>query len=108
MKQMSAIQLDEFLQENTQDTVLIDVRETHELANGMLENAQHIPMNSFPAQIGELESVKDRSIVLICRSGQRSAQVGQYLEQLGFSDVINLQDGMNAWAAQIDTSMKVY
>lgn len=108
MKQMSAIQLDEFLQDHGQEAILIDVREAHELANGMLKNAQHMPMNSIPAQVGELETMKDSPIVLICRSGQRSAQVGQYLEQLGFSDVINLDGGMNAWAAQIDTSMKVY
>lgn len=108
MKQMSATQLDGFLQENGQEAILIDVREAHELANGMLKNAQHMPMNSIPAHIDELETVKDSPIVLICRSGQRSAQVGQYLEQLGFSDVINLEGGMNAWAAQIDTSMKVY
>ncbi|MBL1457387.1 MAG: rhodanese-like domain-containing protein [Methylophaga sp.] len=108
MKQMSATQLDEFLQENTQEAILIDVREAHELANGMLENAKHMPMNSIPVHVEELESVKESPIVLICRSGQRSAQVGQYLEQLGFTDVINLEGGMNAWAAQIDTNMRVY
>lgn len=108
MKQMSATQLDEFLQENAQEAILIDVREAHELANGMLEHAQHMPMNSIPAHVEELETVKDSPIVLICRSGQRSAQVGQYLEQLGFTDVINLEGGMNAWAAQIDTNMRVY
>ena len=74
----------------------------------MLENAQHLPMNSIPAHVDELESIKESPIVLICRSGQRSAQVGHYLEQLGFSDVINLEGGMNAWATQIDTNMKVY
>ncbi|AFI83714.1 rhodanese-like domain-containing protein [Methylophaga nitratireducenticrescens] len=108
MKQMSATQLDEFLQQNRQEAVLIDVREAHELANGMLEKTKHMPMNSIPEHVEELESVKNSPIVLICRSGQRSAQVGQYLEQLGFTDVINLEGGMNAWATQIDTSMRVY
>ena len=42
MKQMSATQLNEFLQENAQEAILIDVREAHELANGMLENAKKI------------------------------------------------------------------
>lgn len=108
MKQISATQLNAFLQEQPQQALLIDVREAHELANGMLENAKHMPMNSIPAHVDELESAKDSPIVLICRSGQRSAQVGQYLEQLGFTDVINLEGGMNSWAAQIDTSMRVY
>ena len=100
MKQLSATQLNEFLQQGASTAVLIDVREAHELANGMLKNAIHIPMND--------ESNKNSPIVLICRSGQRSAHVGQYLEQLGFTDVINLEGGMNGWAAQIDSTIRVY
>ena len=65
MKQMSATQLDEFLQENTQEAILIDVREAHELANGMLENAKHMPMNSIPVHVEELESVKELSLIHI-------------------------------------------
>ena len=47
-------------------------------------------------------------MVLICRSGKRSAQVGQFMEHVGFNDVINLDGGMNDWASQVDTSMTVY
>lgn len=108
MKQLSATQLNEFLQQGASTAVLIDVREAHELANGMLKNAIHIPMNDIPQQLHELESNKNSPIVLICRSGQRSAHVGQYLEQLGFTDVINLEGGMNGWAAQIDSTIRVY
>lgn len=106
MKQMNATELAAWLQDN--DALLIDVREAHELANGMLEDAKHIPMNHIPARINELESAKSSPIVLICRSGQRSMQVGQYLEQSGFSDLINLQNGMNGWAKEVDQSMRVY
>lgn len=106
MKQMNAPQLAEFLKTHT--PMLIDVREAHELANGMLENAQHIPMNHVPGRLTELVAVKQSPLVLICRSGQRSAQVGHFLEQEGFTDVINLEGGMNGWAAQVDESMRVY
>lgn len=106
MKQMNATELAAWLLEN--DAMLLDVREAHELANGMIKNAKHIPMNHVPARIGELESAKNSPIVLICRSGQRSMQVGQYLEQSGFTDVINLQGGMNSWATDVDPSMRVY
>lgn len=106
MKQMNATELAAWLPDH--QAVLIDVREAHELANGALKDIKHIPMNHIPARIGELESVKDSPIVLICRSGQRSMQVGQYLEQSGFTDVINLQGGMNGWATDVDPSMRVY
>lgn len=106
MKQMNATELAAWLPVN--NALLIDVREAHELTNGMIKEAKHIPMNHIPARLGELESAKHSPIVLICRSGQRSMQVGQYLEQAGFDDVINLQGGMNSWATDIDPSMNVY
>lgn len=106
MKQMNAPELAEFLKDHS--PLLLDVREVHELANGMLTNALHIPMNHVPARLSELETARQGTLVLICRSGQRSAQVGQFLEHEGFNDVINLEGGMNAWAAEIDKSMKVY
>ncbi|AFJ02548.1 Rhodanese [Methylophaga frappieri] len=107
MKQMSAQSLAPWLAEH-EDAILIDVRETHELVNGMLDGAVHIPMNHIPGSIDELVAHKASPMVLICRSGYRSMQVGYFLEQAGFTDIINLEDGMNGWAAKIDTNMKVY
>ncbi|OUR64791.1 sulfurtransferase [Methylophaga sp. 42_25_T18] len=107
MKQMTVTELRDYLATGVAP-ILIDVRETHELQHGMLEGAIHIPMQTVPAKMDEFDQDKTKPVVLICRSGKRSDQVGQYLEQNGFSDVINLVGGMNAWAAEIDTSMSVY
>lgn len=107
MKQMTATQLQAYLASGVEST-LIDVRELHELQHGMLDGAIHIPMQSVPANVNEFDQDKAKPVVLICRSGKRSDQVGQYLEQIGFSDVINLVGGMNAWATDVDTSMTVY
>jgi len=107
MKNMTATELEALLAGGA-TPILIDVRETKELANGMIEGAIHIAMNDVPARLDEFESYKEKSVVLICRSGMRSAQVGQYMEQMGFQDVINLTGGMNSWAAEVDTSMTVY
>lgn len=106
MKQMTATELHAFLADNK--PVLIDVREQEELEFGMLEGALHISMHDVPAKLNELEQYKDKTIVLICRSGKRSAQVGQFLEQMGYQDIINLDGGMNSWASSVDTSMTVY
>lgn len=107
MKQMTATELRALLDSGVKP-LLIDVREANELNNGMIEGAIHIPMNEVPARLEEFASYQDQSVVLICRSGKRSAQVGQFMEHVGFNDIINLDGGMNDWAARVDTSMTVY
>lgn len=107
MKQVTATELQALLASGV-TPVMIDVRENHELLNGMIEGAIHIPMNDVPARLEEFEPYKEKSVVLICRSGKRSAQVGQFMEHMGFTDVINLDGGMNGWATDVDTSMTVY
>lgn len=107
MKQMNPSELQTLLSSGVQP-LMLDVREAHELVNGMIGGAQHIPMNDIPARLEEFANYKDQTVVLICRSGKRSAQVGQFMEHVGFTDVINLDGGMNGWATDVDTSMTVY
>ena len=85
---------------------LLDVREAEELENGVIDGAIHIPMGSIPERMRELD-VKSRFVV-ICRTGNRSRKVAQYLTSNGFEDVLNLSEGMNGWAKEIDTKMSVY
>ena len=107
MRQMTAIELRDFLATGVK-TIKIDVREDVELEFGVIDGAMHIPVQSVPGQLNELEQYKDETVVLLCRSGRRSDQVGGFLEEMGFKDVINLDGGMNAWAVDVDTSMTVY
>ncbi|PHS68732.1 MAG: sulfurtransferase [Methylophaga sp.] len=107
MRQMTAIELRDFLATDVQVTK-IDVREDVELQFGVLDGAIHIPMQQIAHQLNALEKHKNDTIVIICRSGKRSDQVGQFLEQKGFADIINLSGGMNSWAKDVDTSMTVY
>ena len=88
--------------------VLIDVREVHELEHGVIEGAIHIPMNEIPARMEALASYQDQPVVIICRSGKRSAQVGEFMEHVGFSNIINLDGGMNGWAKEVDNTMVEY
>lgn len=107
MKQMTATELQSYLTTET-SAVLVDVREAHELSNGVLDGAIHIPMQQVPEVLEQLEPHRSSPLVLICRTGNRSGQVGQFLEGIGFTDVINLVGGMNAWAADIDSTMHIY
>jgi rhodanese-related sulfurtransferase len=86
--------------------VLLDVREDWELGIARVDGAVHIPMGDVPARLGELDPA--RELVVLCRSGGRSAQVARYLERQGFSTVWNLAGGILAWAQQVDPSLTPY
>jgi rhodanese-related sulfurtransferase len=79
------------------DAFLLDVREDDEWTAGHAPGALHVPMMQIPARSDELPN--DRDVVVICRSGQRSAQVVAYLQGNGFDRVHNLEGGMHGWAA---------
>lgn len=89
------------------DTKVVDVREADELVYGVIEGALHIPMNTIPAQLAQLGEQTD-PVVVVCHAGVRSQHVAQFLEQAGFSQVINLIGGMNSWATDVDSSVSVY
>ena len=82
--------------------VLLDVREISELNGefGHLQGITHIPLGSLGARVGELESARDRDIVVICRSGARAAAAARFLNQVGFSKVEVLAGGMMRWAQE--------
>jgi rhodanese-related sulfurtransferase len=77
------------------DGQLVDVREPHEVAEGSLPGAVNIPLGELAERIGELDP--GRRVVLVCRSGDRSAQAAELLTRLGFTDVVNLAGGMLAY-----------
>ncbi len=74
------------------DGQLVDVREPDEVAAGTLDGAVNIPLGDLPNRLDELD--RGRRVVLLCRSGGRSAQASDYLVTLGFTDVVNLAGGM--------------
>lgn len=78
---------------------LIDVREPDEYSAVRAEGAVNIPLSEFVARTDEIDP--ERDIYLICKSGGRSAQAGEYLEQArGWDNVINVAGGTTAWVEQ--------
>ncbi|AWB84670.1 rhodanese-like domain-containing protein [Corynebacterium liangguodongii] len=75
---------------------LIDVREPDEFTEVRATGAVNLPLSEFASLTGRIDPDKD--IYLICRSGGRSAQAAEYLEQsLGWDGVINVDGGTTAW-----------
>ena len=78
------------------EAFLLDVREDDEWRAGHAPGAHHLPMMEIPARMGEVPTEGD--VVVICRSGGRSAQVVAYLVNNGWDNVRNLDGGMQSWA----------
>ena len=91
---------------NTQNAVLIDVRETFEAGICKIENSRNIPMNTIPQHLDELP--KEGPLLIQCHHGGRSLQVVRYLRQNGFENAINMGGGIDAWALEFDPSMQRY
>ncbi len=70
-------------------TKIVDVRTKQEFDMGHLENAVNIPLDSIPANAGEIKDLNAPFIVFYCRSGSRSGQAVNYLKQLGLQNVFN-------------------
>lgn len=76
--------------------IFIDVREPHEYEAFNL-GAKLIPLGNIMSAIEELEDKKDQEIIVHCRSGARSGQAQQFMQQYGFKNVRNLTGGVLAW-----------
>jgi adenylyltransferase/sulfurtransferase len=89
-----------------EDFVLLDIREVHELAISRLDPCLHIPMNEVLWKARELP--KSADICVLCRTGNRSTTITQALRLRGFTNVRNVTGGINAYANEIDRSLKTY
>lgn len=74
---------------------LVDIRTPGEFEGGAIQGAVHIPVQHLVARQAEIP--RDRPVVLICRSGFRSAVGASLLEREGFTALSDLRGGMNAW-----------
>ena len=94
------------MRESGADFQLVDVREPYENEICTLDGIL-IPMSEVPDNVSQIE--KDKQVVIHCRSGKRSATIIQYLEENhGYTNLFNLEGGILAWAAEVDSTMESY
>ncbi len=77
------------------DIQLIDVRTPGEYQNGHVKKFKNIPLQSLKDQSKQLK--KDKEVVVICRSGNRSMRACRILKKQGFENLTNVRGGMNMW-----------
>lgn len=78
------------------DVFILDVREDYEFESGHIPGATLVPLGQIPNWVDEVPP--DKTVIAVCRSGNRSGQATNFLRQQGFENVHNMEGGMNAWA----------
>ncbi|SES63191.1 Rhodanese-related sulfurtransferase [Salinibacillus kushneri] len=96
IKEISPEEVEESLERNKY--TIIDVREQEEVQQGMIKGARHIPLQQIPESLDQLE--KNEEYVLVCRSGRRSYNASQYLQEQGYN-VRNMVGGMLNWKGEV-------
>ena len=101
-----ARRLDSHSSNGGSETVLIDVREAFEHEINSIEQARLIPLGELPDRLSELS--QSDSYVIHCKMGGRSAKAVELMRSEGFSDVVNLAGGIDAWVEEIDPDQPSY
>jgi len=104
VRSLSATELKQLL-DGGEPLLLIDVRTAEERAQACIEGSRLLDQETA----SELRTLpKDARIVLHCHSGMRSARAAQELAQQGFTNVWNLEGGIDAWSRDVDASVPRY
>ena len=92
------VSVDQAHQLQSDGAFMLDVREPDEWNSGHIPGATLIPLGQLPDRLNELPV--DQKIVVVCRSGNRSAAGRDILLKAGFNQVTSMAGGMNEWAAK--------
>jgi rhodanese-related sulfurtransferase len=85
-------------QKRDQGAFILDVREPSEWTSFHIPEASLIPLGDLPNRLSEVP--KDREVVVVCRTGNRSAQGRDILLNAGFARVTSMAGGVTEWQAQ--------
>lgn len=77
------------------DVIVLDVREQWEYDEAHIPGVVHLPMNDIPANLDQIP--QDQTVIVSCRSGNRSGQVTNFLREQGYENVHNMEGGILAW-----------
>ena len=95
---LQAIEARGFLSAHAEALVL-DVSESGDGGDdlGQIDGARRIPSGELAGRLPEIDSWKDKPVVVVCRTGARSGRACETLTAAGFQQVMNLEGGMVAW-----------
>lgn len=83
-----------------QGALLLDVRTQAEFDAGHIRDARHLPQEQLASSGETLKKYKEKVVVACCESGMRSGAAARVLRTQGFTKVVNLRGGLQAWRAE--------
>ena len=105
-QEMSSAELQALLkarEEGKIDFVLMDVREVFEFTDRSIKGADILlPTSQMNAKFNVLEALKDKPVVLYCRTGSRTGQVMYALRNMGFDKVVHLSPGIMGYFGETE------
>ncbi len=90
----------EAVQLMNQGAVLVDVRSQAEFDSGHILDARHVPQDEVAKAAETLKRFKEKVVVVCCESGMRSGAAARVLQAQGFTKVVNLRGGLQAWRTE--------
>ena len=106
MIEKNVLEISEILNDVSITPIILDVREKWEYDICHIENSVHIPMGKITERKDDLNH--NDMIIVVCHHGVRSRMVAKYLDANGFTNIINLSGGVDAWSNEVDPSMTKY
>lgn len=96
---MKGAELDNIMNDRAEKEqyLVIDVREKNEYDAGHVRYAINISLNDIERRLDDIADLKDKNIIVICRSGRRSRAAAEILQKNGFTKVFNA-DGVAAYS----------
>jgi len=88
--------------------LLLDCRETEEHELVSIPGARLLPLSELSAQYQQLDTHRDRPIVVYCHHGMRSARATTWLREQGFAQVRSMTGGIDLWSLEIDPTLTRY
>ena len=90
---------------NQDDLILVDITEPTEFASVHIKGSINVPRGilesacdwDYEETVPELARARDKNIIIICRSGNRSALAAHTMQRMGFSHVSSLKTGLRGW-----------
>lgn len=85
---------------NKEDAIVVDLRDSGEYRKGHIVDSVNIPNTKLAARFSELESHKDKPVILVCPMGQLSGSAAGILQKEGFTQVLRLNGGIGTWRGE--------
>ena len=95
---------EEFLDQHP-ETLVVDIREPYEFAENRISGSINVPRGilesacdyDYEETVPELVTARERPVLLVCRSGNRSVLVADVMQQMGYREVYSLKTGLKGW-----------